>query len=53
MADEGKVSEMFEELKRIMMGEIRVITTGLADVKGQLEMMNEKLEQISKETDGK
>ena len=49
MADEGNVSEMFNMLK----GQLDVITTGLADVKGQLEMMNEKLEQISKETDGK
>ena len=47
MADEGNVSEMFNMLK----GQLDVITTGLAELKGQMEVMNGKLEQISKDTD--
>ena len=59
MADEGKVSEMFDMLNKhtdmmnAMMGQFKVITTEMAELRGQLEMMNGKLEQISKETDGK
>ena len=59
MADEGKVSEMFDMLNKhtdmmnTMMGQFKVITTEMAELRGQLEMMNGKLEQISKETDGK
>ena len=60
MADEGKVSEMFDMLNKqhtdmmnTMMGQFKVITTEMAELRGQLEMMNGKLEQISKDTDGK
>ena len=43
MADEGNVSEMFDVLKmnmNMMMGKIDLISTDLAKLKGQIEVMN-------------
>ena len=43
MADEGNVSEMFDVLKmnmNMMMGKVDLISTDLAKLKGQIEVMN-------------